>query len=85
MLGGLSPDEVDVHLAHGLLDSDGVWPRPTLTLLAFQGPARDGTHRFGVRGVRGERSGRHGYAIRVTPRHPRLPIPFPLGLVRWSD
>jgi starch phosphorylase len=85
VLGGLSPDEVDVHLAHGLLDGDGALVAPDLTLLELQGAARDGAHRFGVRGVRGERSGRHGYAVRVTPRHPRLPVPFPLGLVRWSD
>jgi starch phosphorylase len=85
LLGGLSPDEVDVHLAYGLLDGDGVLTAPALTLLEHQGSASDGTRRFGVRGVRGERSGRHGYAVRVTPRHPRLPVPFPLGLVRWSD
>jgi starch phosphorylase len=84
-LGGLRPEEVDVHLAHGLLDGDGILVGPTLTPLELQGSAEDGLHRFGVRGVRGERSGRHGYAVRVTPRHPTLPMPFPLGLVRWSD
>src|SRR3954465_6936921 len=36
LLGGLSPDEVDVHLAYGLLDGDGVLAAPTLTLLAYQ-------------------------------------------------
>jgi starch phosphorylase len=85
LLGGLSPDEVDVHLAYGLLDTEGALTAPALTLLELQGPARDGAFCFGVRGVRGERSGRHGYAVRVTPRHPTLPVPFPLGLVRWSD
>jgi starch phosphorylase len=84
-LGGLRPDEVEVHLAHGLLDGDGILATPTLTLLEPRGAAPDGRHRFGVRGVRRERSGRHGYAVRVTPRHPSLPTPFPLGLVRWSD
>ena len=84
-LGDLAPDEVEVHLAHGLLDGDGYLTAPTLTLLEVQGSTQNGAHRFGVRGVRGERSGRHGYAVRVTPRHPRLPVPFPLGLVHWSD
>jgi starch phosphorylase len=84
-LGGLRPDEVDVHLAHGLLDADGLLTGPTLTLLEAQGKPKDGVQRYGVKGVRGERSGRHGYAVRVTPRHPSLPTPFPLGLVRWSD
>jgi starch phosphorylase len=84
-LGGLRPDEVEVHLAHGMLDGDGVLLSPTLTPLVLQGAASDGASRFVARGVSTDRSGRHGYAIRVTPRHPSLPMPFPLGLVRWSD
>jgi starch phosphorylase len=83
--GKLKPDEVEVHLAYGPLDADGVLSSPTLTPLSLHGPGSDGTFVFGVQGVRGERSGRHGYAVRVTPRHPSLPIPFPLGLVHWSD
>jgi starch phosphorylase len=84
-LGGLRPEEVEVHLAHGLLDGDGILAAPMLTPLEPQGAAQDGVYRFAIQGVRGERSGRHGYAVRVTPRHPSLPIPYPLGLVRWSD
>ena len=84
-LGGLKPDEVDVHLACGLLDGEGILSAPSLSPLEPLGPAPDGGHRFGMRGVKTERSGRHGYAVRVTPRHPSLPMPYPLGLVRWSD
>ncbi|MGE3270793.1 MAG: alpha-glucan family phosphorylase [Chloroflexota bacterium] len=84
-LGGLGPEEVDVQLAYGPLDGDGVLSGATLTTLMPAGSPQDGLHRFAVRGVRDERSGRHGFAVRVTPRHPSLPIPFPLGLVRWSD
>jgi len=84
-LGGLRPDEVDVQLAYGLLDSDGVLTGAVLTALQPTGPAHSGHYRFAVQGVRSERSGRHGYGVRVTPHHPSLPIPFPLGLVHWSD
>jgi starch phosphorylase len=84
-LGKLAPDEVEVYLAHGPLDGDGVLTSPTLTPLTPVGPASDGVYRYGAQEMRGERSGRHGYAVRVTPRHPRLPSGFPLGLVRWSD
>lgn len=84
-LGGLKPEEVEVHLAAGLLDSDGVLSGPVLTPLALQGAGADGLTRYAVTGVHTERSGRHGYAVRVTPCHPSLPIPFPLGLVHWSD
>jgi starch phosphorylase len=84
-LGGLRPDEVEVHLAHGLLDHDGYLTGATLDVLEPRGSSRDGVARFGTAELRGERSGRHGYAVRVTPRHPSLPTPFPLDLVRWSD
>ena len=56
-----------------------------LDVLEPRGSSRDGVARFGTAELRGERSGRHGYAVRVTPRHPSLPTPFPLDLVRWSD
>ncbi|MCC7371642.1 MAG: alpha-glucan family phosphorylase [Chloroflexi bacterium] len=84
-LGGLKPDEVEVHLATGLLDSEGVLSGPRLTVLDRRGAGPDDTYRFGIESVSVERSGRHGFAVRVVPRHPSLPIPFPLGLVRWSD
>ena len=84
-LGGLRSDEVEVRLAHGLLDADGVLVSPTLTILEPLGESAAGACRYGVTGVHSERSGRHGYAVRVTPRHPSLPTPYPLGLVRWSD
>ncbi len=83
-LGALAPDEVEVHLAVGQLDYDGTILDPTTVPLALVSKNQH-THGFATRGVRGERSGRHGYAVRVTPKHPTLPLPFPLGLVRWSD
>ena len=84
-LGNLSQDEVDVYLAHGLLDADGALTSPTLTALTFESKSPSGVSCYSAQGVRGERSGRHGYAIRITPRHPSLPSGFQLGLVRWSD
>lgn len=30
------------------------------------------------------RTGKHGYAIRVLPKHPALASPFVPGLVRWA-
>ncbi len=84
-LGGLKPDEVDVHLAYGLIDGEGVLSNPSLTLLEPSKAASSSLHSYAAKGVRSARSGRHGYAVRVTPRHPSLPMPYPLGLVRWSD
>jgi starch phosphorylase len=84
-LGDLNPDEVDVHLAYGLIDGEGVLSNPSLTLLEPTKAAGNSLHSYATQGVRSARSGRHGYALRVTPRHPSLPMPYPLGLVRWSD
>ncbi|MCC6174741.1 MAG: alpha-glucan family phosphorylase [Chloroflexi bacterium] len=84
-LGDLQPTEVNVALALGPVDGDGVLDGFTLTPLELRKHVGDGMYRFGVRDVRSVRSGQHGYAVRVTPHHPSLPIPFPLGLVRWSD
>ena len=67
-LGGLHADEVEVHLAHGLLDGEGVLAAPSLTPLKPLGPAREnGCTVSGYEASTTERSGRHGYAIRVTP------------------
>ncbi|MDP8923623.1 MAG: alpha-glucan family phosphorylase, partial [Chloroflexota bacterium] len=84
-LGALTPDEVAVHLAYGPINGEDVLTSPTLVPLEPGTVVGDGVYRFVARDVHGERSGRHGYAIRVTPVHPTLPMPFPLGLVRWSD
>jgi len=84
-LGGLPPDEVQVHLALGPLDEDGLLASPELIRLEPRGQADEACYCFAAEGVQSQHSGPHGYAVRVTPKHPRLPVPFPLGLVRWSD
>ena len=89
LLGALRPEDVRVELALGPVDESEMLVDPTLIRLAAErevsGGDGDRAYCFAARGVRGERSGRQGYAVRVTPHHPDLPLPFPLGLVRWSD
>ncbi len=88
-LGSLSPAEVLVQVALGPIDGQGMLTVPTLVPLEPDREINPNCWAFGARGVPGERSGRHGYAVRVTPRHPAQspngPVPAPLGLVRWSD
>jgi starch phosphorylase len=86
-LGSLRPDEVDVKLALGPLDESGMLVDPTLVPLVADGRdgSHDGAYCFAARGVRQERSGRQGYAVRVAPHHPTLPLPPNLALARWSD
>ena len=84
-LGALKPNEVSVHAALGALNGKGVLEEPALVQLQAESEVASGCYRFALRGVRRQPSGRHGYAVRVTPKHPTQPLPFPLGLVRWSD
>ena len=82
-LGGLSPDEVDVQLCHGLLDSHGQVSSPTAVSLKSAGA--NGTSATVFAGtVECSASGQFGYSVRVLPKHPHLPNPFEPGLVTWG-
>jgi starch phosphorylase len=82
-LGGLSPDEVDVQLCHGLLDSLGELANPQAVSLAPAGQnGSDATVFAGT--VPCKSSGQFGFAVRVLPKHPNLSNPFEPGLVTWG-
>lgn len=85
ILAELRPEQAAVDLAIGPLDEAGMLASQTLTPLELQGEVSHGCYRFAARGVRADRSGPQGYAVRVSPRHPSLSLPPNLGLVRWSD
>ncbi|MFN8521796.1 MAG: alpha-glucan family phosphorylase [Chloroflexota bacterium] len=84
-LGEIDPEHVAVTLIHGVLDADGHLHHPSAMPLGPVGKGAAGVYCFGARGVRDDRSGDHGYAIRVMPRHELLDRPSRLGLVHWSD
>ena len=82
-LGGFTPDDVEVQLFHGLVDSFGEIPSPRTAAMSQNG-AHDGATWTFHGTIPCRTSGQHGYAVRVLPRHPDLPHPFEPGLVCWG-
>ncbi|MBI1917043.1 MAG: alpha-glucan family phosphorylase [Planctomycetes bacterium] len=85
-LGPLGPDDVEVQLFHGLVDSLGDIPAPATVSMSHNGARakKDGNVWIFHGTIPCRTSGQHGYAVRVLPRHPDLPHPFEPGLVCWG-
>jgi glycogen phosphorylase len=86
-LGSLAPDDVEVQLCHGVLDSMGEIPEPrALTLHPDSDAALNGQPRtvmFSGK-VPCHASGQFGFSVRVLPKHANLPHAFEPGLVTWG-
>lgn len=82
-LGTLSPDEVEVQLCHGLLDSMGEIANPQA--MALRPETANGSSDVVYSGaVNCSSSGQYGFSIRVLPKHRNLPNLFEPGLVTWG-
>ncbi|MHB1425480.1 MAG: alpha-glucan family phosphorylase [Gemmataceae bacterium] len=83
-LGRFGPDDVDVQLFHGQVDSLGEIPYPQLVSMSHNGKAKhDNVWEFhGAIPCRS--SGQHGFAVRVLPRHGDLANSYEPGLVCWG-
>ncbi len=82
-LGALAPDDVEVQLFHGSVDSLGEIPSPRTVRMSHNGAHEGSTWTFqGTIACRA--SGQQGYAVRVLPRHSDLSNPFEPGLVVWG-
>jgi starch phosphorylase len=83
-LGGLSPDDVQVQLFHGQVDSLGEIPRPRTVSMSTNGAGPEGGNYLFSGTIPCRSSGQHGYAVRVLPRHGDLANPFEPGLITWG-
>ncbi|MHC4616629.1 MAG: alpha-glucan family phosphorylase [Planctomycetota bacterium] len=83
-LGKVSPSDVSVELYHGGVDGWGGIRDGSAVRLAFQETSgQDGEHWFaGTLSCR--KTGRHGLAVRVLPRHEDLADPYEPGLILWE-
>jgi starch phosphorylase len=82
-LGAFTPDDVEVQLFHGPVDSLGDIPEPRTVAMSHNCAHQGSTWVF--RGsIPCKGSGQHGYAVRVLPRHPNLANLFEPGLVQWG-
>jgi starch phosphorylase len=83
-LGGLSPDDVEVQLFHGHVDSFGDIPNPRTMPMSHNGKA-EANGAWSFQGtIPCRTSGQHGYAVRVLPKHADLGNPFEPGLLTWG-
>jgi glycogen phosphorylase len=82
-LGGFTPDDVEVQLFHGAVDSFGDIPTPRTVTMSHNG-AHDGSSWNFYGSIPCRASGQHGFAVRVLPRHNDLASPFEPGLVCWG-
>ncbi|WP_432479625.1 alpha-glucan family phosphorylase [Nocardioides sp. GXQ0305] len=79
-LGELSPDDVDVQLVHGVIDSDDQLVGAATESLSVGESYQGGRHRFDGT-VALNRSGAFGYTVRVVPRNDLLASPAELGVI----
>lgn len=82
-LGGLSPDDVEVQLFHGVVDSMGEIPSPHTAVMSHNGAAEGGSWVY-KGSIPCRSSGQHGFAVRVLPRNGDLSNPFETGLICWG-
>jgi len=82
-LKDVKPDEVAVELYHGLLDTSGQIIDGRSEAMKPDSSSGDGTYIFRGHFVC-QRSGRHGFAVRVVPKHDHLAHRYDTGLVLWG-
>jgi len=82
-LGGLSPDDVQVQLFHGVVDNQGDIPEPATIAMSHNG-SHQGSSWMYEGTIPCLSSGQHGFAVRVLPHHADLANPFEPGLVCWG-
>ncbi|MBN2563165.1 MAG: alpha-glucan family phosphorylase [Phycisphaerae bacterium] len=91
-LGTIKPDDIAVELYHGRIDMHGQLAEATTQAMECKERVTEGTEGTGTETgtywFQGEipcrRSGQHGYAVRVLPRHPDLVHRYDTGLIQWG-
>ena len=82
-LGDLTPDDVDVQLVHGRINSADELIETSTVPLAVGESYEGGRHRFDASVVL-DRSGAFGYTVRAIPRNDLLTSPAELGVVAFA-
>ncbi len=83
-LGELTPDDVEVQIQYGKVDSAGDLIEPRCATMEHMGASAGDTHSFtGYIDCQG--TGQWGYTVRVLPWHEDLVSPFDAGMVYWAQ
>jgi starch phosphorylase len=81
-LGDLSPEDVQVEIYYGRIDSFGGLQQAQRRGMRIEGEREKGVYSYeGL--IPCDRAGKYGYTVRVLPRHPNLVNPWELGRVAW--
>ena len=84
-LGNLSTDDVAVQLVQGQVGPNDELSDTRVVEMDLLGLGEEpGHHRF-VGSFSCQRTGRHGYTVRVVPKNPDLPVPAEMGCVAWGS
>ena len=82
-LGRLTPGDVAVELYVGRVDMNGDLVEGRAVPMSAEGDPKDGVYKYTVE-TSIDRSGQHGFTVRVRPYHPDMPMPFLPGLITWA-
>ncbi|MEI7683550.1 MAG: alpha-glucan family phosphorylase [Planctomycetota bacterium] len=83
-LGGLTPNDVDVQLYHGVVDNLGEIAKPTSVPMGHNGHPQSGTTWLFQGNIQCRASGQYGFAVRILPKNGDLSNPFDAGLITWG-
>jgi starch phosphorylase len=84
-LGGIRPEDARVELYHGPVDAWGNVKEGSARAMRYENsPGGDGEHWFSGT-LTCKRTGQHGVAVRVMPRHADLADPYETGLIHWES
>jgi starch phosphorylase len=83
-LGPLTPEDIQVQLFHGLVDTMGDIPDPHTLPMTPNGSHPESGNWLFTGTIPCKASGQYGYTVRVLPRHPDLANAFEPGLVCWG-
>jgi starch phosphorylase len=83
-LNSLSPDDVEVQVLAGLVDADGNLKDPIVIPMRLSERDDAGAYLFQTVVQASARSGMHGYAIRMLPKHADSISAFLPGLIKWA-
>lgn len=82
-LGELAPTDVTVQTYYGTLDVDRQIVDGRVINLDYQDSPESGVYRF-IGMMPADRSGLHGYSVRVIPNNSLMVNPFEMGLIVWQ-
>ncbi len=83
-LGRLSPSDVLVELYLGRVDMQGELVEGRSVAMEAAGKDSEGNYNYAVE-TAVDRSGLHGFTVRVRPYHPDMSLAFIPGLICWAD